>query len=1686
MSEQVGHLRAEFSIDLSPLERGLRRARRLMEQFDDDSASADLTLSTRSFDRSLSRARRALSDLSDEEGEVDVGANLSPLSRGLSRARGMLASLRGERANVAVGANTATANRNLANVQRFVRNLNGSRATVSVAANGAPQANAQLASVQRFAANLNGRRAAVNVSAAGAPGALMVMGTVSRAAGALNGRNAIVNIGTRGAAGAIASMAAVGAAARTLGTAVQMGTQQGINRFNKAALFMSNVAAYGMRLAIFGLVGAFGPLVGMAGVAASAVASVGAGFGLLGLAAIPTMRALTTEGAKLTASQKALKEEAKGFYAAFEQAFAPATTRVEQLATATMSYTRGALKPLGATAKATADAVGRAGANMRKQFDDPRQLALFNEFLSRVPNMTRLFTQAAGQFGLGIFNMLTAAQPVAQDFLRYLNRITLQFSKWSSSAQGQRQMREFFEAVVPVARALGRAIAAVTTGLFKLTTQPAVIGFFTKLLNAITFIGQRIQPALTPLFAGMNRLAGLFTRIPEPIRSAAATVGIFAAAVGLLAGGPLIILGSILMRVVGAFRLLSAPVRMLGPLFARIGPLFTRIGGALTRVVPFFTRLGGIFARIVPLVARFVPWIARIALIGALANPIGIVVTVLITLGTVFVMLYRRSEAFRNAVNALARGVATVAVAAFRALRAGAIAAVRGLINYVRQGWTNLKTVTLAIFTAIRVGALASWRLLRAGVVAIARGVAAGARAAWNLLRAGTVAVFRGTVAVVRAIWSGLRAFVVAIARGAANGARAAWQLLRTVTVAAFRGAVNVARAVWTGLRQIVVSVARAAANGARAAWQLLRTVTVTAFRGAVNVARAVWNGLTRTVVAGARAAANGARAAWNLLRNVTTTVFRAIANIGRSVWNGIRTVVTAAARGAMAGARAAWNALRNVTTSVFNGIRNFLRSFWAGIRKIFDSALSAIGSRIKSWTSATRSAFSALGSWARNHWNRFWSFIRNLWDSALRAIGNRVDSWRRAINNAMSALASWARNHWQRFWSFIRNLWDDALRAIGNRVDSWRRAINNAMSALARWARGHWSDFWSGLRRMWDNALSAIGDRARSWGDAIRSLFKRVAGWMTTPIENARDTLKGIWNTILGGIARVLEAVNIPGSKKIRGAMWASGGTTQDGGGQAFAQGGTTLRQAKPARFAAGGMGTSTRQPRMHLWNEQMGNEAYITERGKTRDQMRYLNTAAGWHGAKVVPQQAFPQDAPHRVPSEPPPAGAHSHIHDAISRSQARRKSAGTRGAHPDFSRNHKNVYDYIKERADKVAGAMGVSWNTYHHHITAPGANEHSSVDFWGGGPGVAIGSSKGSATANYVVKNFPEGNLGTIWNRRVSTGGGWRPFSGGPHLDHVHVGWSTDPNAPIVSGGGVGGFSIPNPMQILFDKMWNNTVGRTMDGFRNRMEGGHVLRQGTAGAATMVTQAIHKWIDDKIPDTIGGSGSSGGPGTNFDAANNIALGKKMNEAMGWGGQWNSLKQLWQKESNWNNKARNPSSGAYGIPQALPPSKMGPDANPPKSDPAAQIDWGLGYIKGRYGSPNAAWGHSQRVGWYQRGGVVPGFRPMPAVVHGGERVLPRDLNTSFESLSRSIDSWNSRGASAPSVDVGGSEISRLEKKFDALMERLDDGLDVYERNWSEGEKTMLNSQRSKAGREIQRQNADDETKRKLARRS
>lgn len=136
----------------------------------------------------------------------------------------------------------------------------------------------------------------------------------------------------------------------------------------------------------------------------------------------------------------------------------------------------------------------------------------------------------------------------------------------------------------------------------------------------------------------------------------------------------------------------------------------------------------------------------------------------------------------------------------------------------------------------------------------------------------------------------------------------------------------------------------------------------------------------------------------------------------------------------------------------------------------------------------------------------------------------------------------------------------------------------------------------------------------------------------------------------------------------------------------------------------------------------------------------------------------------------------------------------------------------------------------------------------------------------------------------------------------------------------------------------------------------------LRQGQAVAAQQSAATAVPASPSESP--------SPSPTTSTPAASGTpqSIAEAMLGSYGWSAsQFSCLDPLWAHESGWSVTATNPSTGAYGIPQAMPGVKMasaGPDW---QTDATTQVRWGLTYIQDTYGSPCAAWSHEETDGWY-----------------------------------------------------------------------------------------------------------------------
>lgn len=140
-----------------------------------------------------------------------------------------------------------------------------------------------------------------------------------------------------------------------------------------------------------------------------------------------------------------------------------------------------------------------------------------------------------------------------------------------------------------------------------------------------------------------------------------------------------------------------------------------------------------------------------------------------------------------------------------------------------------------------------------------------------------------------------------------------------------------------------------------------------------------------------------------------------------------------------------------------------------------------------------------------------------------------------------------------------------------------------------------------------------------------------------------------------------------------------------------------------------------------------------------------------------------------------------------------------------------------------------------------------------------------------------------------------------------------------------------------------------------------------RIAAEAAASAAAAAAAKAAAEAAAAEESASSATSRPGAPASPTAAQAIARDLLAQRGWGDdQFGCLVELWNHESGWNVYASNP-SGAYGIPQALPGSKMATAGDDWQTNPATQITWGLGYISSRYGTPCGAWDTFNAQGWY-----------------------------------------------------------------------------------------------------------------------
>lgn len=238
------------------------------------------------------------------------------------------------------------------------------------------------------------------------------------------------------------------------------------------------------------------------------------------------------------------------------------------------------------------------------------------------------------------------------------------------------------------------------------------------------------------------------------------------------------------------------------------------------------------------------------------------------------------------------------------------------------------------------------------------------------------------------------------------------------------------------------------------------------------------------------------------------------------------------------------------------------------------------------------------------------------------------------------------------------------------------------------------------------------------------------------------------------------------------------------------------------------------------------------------------------------------------------------------------------------------------------------------------------------------------------------------------------------------------------------------SIGNMNSLLNENTDNS--GGTLNNQQNTMGGDIGNLSGTSEASAIASalagsaSGIPMVASSQNTSTTTGAGTGSNPkSTGSNASGHLkSYAKALLGKYGWSNQWDDFNALEMSEAGWNVHATNPSSGAYGLAQALPASKYSSAGKDWKTSGETQLRWMMDYIKSRYGSPSAAWSFHQKNNWYAAGAWNID-KDQPATVHKGEMIIPaQQAETIRQTLVN--NTFNPNLQRAAGTGTGGASIS------------------------------------------------------------
>lgn len=1321
------------------------------------------------------------------------------------------------------------------------------------------------------------------------------------------------------------------------------------------------------------------PLLGGLGAVAALGVGAAAGFGLVGAAAYVMVKGLYDGGAAfaaLSASASAVGDQ-------LVQALGPASLVVADVGQQALSVATQYIPMLGPAASGAAAAAQSGLQPLFAFLASQVGMNYFEQIFASATPIVGTLTQAAGALIQGLIAGLSTLAPYGVMLATAILGVANAFAQWATSASGQAQIIAAVESSIPVFQALWDMVVQVGGALLAFSTENAssvapAIGMLTTILTGV--IG-----AMSALFQVTGPVGVVFVALVPMIMAAIVVLGAVASAITTLIG-----VITPVITALGGLSVALLAIAAIGAIVIDIIINFPDMAAAFSKTYAD-AKAGGASTGSAFIQAMNAA-IDQTVILGTVASIVDGAVGYLDTVSpstSLWDVIKGEGEAGDNpllaSVQAAWEGITAYISGAAGTLATTASSWVTTAGTLIAAGWAAIQAGVAAAWAAISAAVMAAWAPIQAVITAGMAALTAAWTAGWTVISTVTTTLMAAIQMAITAAWTIIQTIITAGLAVLSAAWTAGWTVLVTIATTIWT---LITTAITTGWALITTTFTTSMAILSAlwtAGWALIQLAVTTAWT-AINLVIATALEVIVALITGQWALIPAIfQGAWDAITAAATAFWASFTEIISTAWASISEAVNTGITGVTEALSTGWEAITTAVTTAWTTITTAISTAWTTITTTITEAITAVAATLDQWWQTISTAVSTVWAAILAQIVDWWAQITAAVTEAITLVSTTLDTWWATISTAVTTVWTAILAAIVDWWAQITTAVTDAITLVSTTLDEWWATIQDAAATAWETVTTTITDAWDLITTTVTDAVAAVGEAIQAGWDAIvegvtafgTALYDALYEAFWTAVEAAGGALAGL----LQGIQDAIDSIGVDVGIDLNSAISAI--TTA-----------TTRHEDGGIHFAKGGMGTQASNARMHVWNEGMGGEAYIAQRGPRAANLRYLSQAARWFGAAVVPNPGAMENKHHSAFCA---GGMVGHQHGGYVSSSCGCASKNMPVAAYQLGGTH---YDYdagIPEIIDQILGKCGncAVPNTYSGHSYRAGCPEGSNVDYWGpGGRGDPIDFSCGECINNAALGLGP---TYTIWNGILSDMGA---YPEDPHYDHVHT--------AFCGGAGAGGIICRSLKAIIEAAV--EAAKTAAHAAMGAIPGAPLITGVGDWAIDKPIDAIAKWVIDQVPSCAPGTGA-GPSGGDCMGALPAAIKAAGLEGKGYE---NSMPGLINCESGGDPKAQNP-SGASGCGQMMPPTFDAYKSSGCNDifDPMCNLLASLAYQEAAYGGPVPGCP-------YLTGGVVPGMGQQMIMAHGGERVLTQAQNKTFEAL---VNNPATAGASGGN-SVGGNQ--------------------------------------------------------------